>query len=534
MTLATYYSEANSNAAPLSPEQSQWARQNMEPLRLLAQRSNDVIMEINDEGEILYVSPNVQRVLGYEAIELCGDNIFARVHPEDLAHARDQFKLPEGLATCRYSQRDGGWRWFEIAVTEFVSPIGKTGRVLIARDISERKQAEEIRAKLEAQLRQAQKLEAVGTLAGGIAHDFNSILTVMMVYTDLADMEAEIPAQAREYLGEVRKACNHAKDLVQQILMLSRKEKAERKPIRLQSIVKDAFKLLRSTLPATVEMDLRIDPAAPVVLGNPTEIHRIMINLCTNAVHAMRDTPGRLSVTLQANEIKPESSPSTSGSRPGNYVCLSVTDTGHGMEAELLERIFEPFFTTKAPGEGTGLGLPVVHEIIKDHQGTITVRSQPGKGTTFDLYFPIYEANTTEAEAAIASSPFGRGERILFVDDDPAICDSVSDTLERLGYEVTIHTDSARALNQFRANPDHFDLVFADLTMPGMSCQGLAKSIAELRPRTPIVLMSDLGQTLTAESMQGLRVEDLITKPTSAFILASAIQRALRRNTCCQ
>ncbi len=389
---AAHYSEPMSGIIRLA--QLQWMRENMEQLWLFFEKSNDVMMEVNADGEILFISPNVKQVLGYEPAELLPENVFDRIHPDDLPHVQEQFGLAEGSAACRYIHKNGSWRWLEVTATRFATSIGDVRHVLVARDISQRKQAEETHAKLEAQLCHAQKLEAVGTLAGGIAHDFNSILTVMMVYTDLADMEAEIPAQARQYLTEVRKACNHAKDLVQQILMFSRKQKPERQPIRLQSIVEDAFKLLRSTLPASVEMDLRIDQSAPQVLANSTEIHRIMINLCTNAAYAMREKRGRLSVTLQAGEIEPALLQTNPELRPGAYVHLTVADTGHGMDADLLKKIFEPFFTTKAPGEGTGLGLPVVHEIVKDHQGAITVNSQPGKGTTFDLYFPVHNPSS--------------------------------------------------------------------------------------------------------------------------------------------
>jgi signal transduction histidine kinase len=285
-------------------------------------------------------------------------------------------------------------------------------------DLIEQKEAQRAQADLETQLRQAQKLEALGTFAAGIAHDFNNLLTVIIAYTELACDEADKPEQTRCHLDEVRKASEHAQSLVQQLLTFSRQRKQERKPIRLQSVVQEALRFLRSTLPATVEITSKIDAAAPVVLADPTQIHQVIMNLCTNSAHAMRGQSGHLSVTLRSCEVDQHLAESLHRLRPGNYVRLTVSDTGHGMDAATLKHIYEPFFTTKDPGEGTGLGLSVVHGIIREHEGVIAVESQPETGNYFRHLFPGTLNRSRRNRGSSRSSPvwprrthFGCGRR---------------------------------------------------------------------------------------------------------------------------
>jgi signal transduction histidine kinase len=262
------------------------------------------------------------------------------------------------------------------------------------------RRVEEERASLEAQLRQAQKMEAMGTLAGGIAHDFNNILAAIMAYTDLALMEPSLPPTVRGLLTQIMAASDRAKDLVQQILTFSRQQKQERKPLLAQRVVADAVKFMRSTLPATIEIKECIDPNAPTILADATQINQIVINLCTNAVHAMKSDPRCLKINFAESEMGCDRASLIPGMRAGHYVRLSVSDTGHGIDPEIMQHIFEPFFTTKKPGEGTGLGLSVVRGIVRSHEGAIDVRSRPGEGTTFDIYLPVKELTRRASEKA--------------------------------------------------------------------------------------------------------------------------------------
>ncbi|MES1168446.1 MAG: ATP-binding protein, partial [Oleiharenicola lentus] len=304
--------------------------------------------------------------------------------------------------------------------SELIELGGKRCILTLAEDISEEQRAEEERALLEAQLRQSQKLEALGTLAGGIAHDFNNILTAIVVNQELAMMDLEHPAELRERLGEISRASNRAKDLVRQILAFSRQQSEQvRAHQRLMPVVQEAMALVRASLPATIEIDQSLDAEAPPVLADATQVHQIVMNLCTNAAHAMRDRPGKLTVRLAARTLDEAQARTLPGLHPGAYARLTITDTGHGMTKAVLARIFEPFFTTKGPGEGTGLGLAVVHGIMRDHGGGIFVDSTPDVGTQFDLFFPAAPVTETGAPVVEAGIVFGHGESVLLVDDEP-------------------------------------------------------------------------------------------------------------------
>lgn len=303
-------------------------------------------------------------------------------------------------------------------------------------DVTRLRKAESERASLESQLRQAQKVEAIGALAGGIAHDFNNILAGIMAYAELARMDAEKPAQVRDYLTEIRLCSDRAKNLVQQILTFSRRQKQERVPMRIQSVIKEALNLMRSTLPSTIEIKTRIDARTPEVLADPTQIHQVLVNLCTNAAHAMRGSYGRLTLELEMCRIDSARVLTDSELQPGDHVRLSISDTGHGMDAATCNRIFEPFFTTKPPGEGTGLGLSVVLGIVREHHGAIAVKSNPGAGTNFEVFLPALQSRTGENQARTGPLPRGNGEQILIVEDEPAVCASMAMVLNRLGYRV--------------------------------------------------------------------------------------------------
>lgn len=393
-------------------------------------------------------------------------------------------------------------------------------------DITEQRQAEQAKASLEVQLREAQKLEALGQLAGGIAHDFNNILTSTLAYTELAMLEAERPTQVREHLEQVLKAAHRATDLVRQILTFSRQQKQERRPIRLETPVGEALKLLRSSLPKTIEIDARLDPDSPVVLADSSQAHQVVMNLCTNAAHAMRGRGGRLTVRLERARLE-ESTSEIPGLRPGTYARLTVADTGAGMDASTLQHIFEPFFTTKEPGEGTGLGLAVVHGIVQEHDGVIRAQSTLGKGTTFRIFFPEHTGIASVDESVTRTLERGHGERILFVDDEAMICESASQLLQHLGYRVVACSEPTEALRAFAEAPGAFQLVITDLTMPHISGLELARRLRLVSPEVPILLATGYAGTWTQDGVQSLGIRGLLAKPLSASALASAVRSAL-------
>jgi signal transduction histidine kinase/FixJ family two-component response regulator len=427
-------------------------------------------------------------------------------HPEETSH--DVIELLDGTVMDRYSApvRDRS---------------GKIhGRIWSFRDITERR-------KLEAQFRQAQKMESIGLLAGGIAHDFNNILAAITGNLFLAKQEAVGQAEILECLENISSAARRATALVNQILTFSRHNKQEREPLKLNSVVLEALKLLRATVPSTIRIQTELT-ITPTVLANATAIHQIVINLGTNAWHAMREQPGTLKVEMNVIAADDEFFKSHPGLRSGQYVRLSFSDTGHGMDAATVERIFDPFFSTKPVGEGTGLGLAVVLGIVQNHDGMITVQSEPGVGTTFHLYFPVLETAAAEASPAAPAIPQGQGQHILFVDDEIALANVGKKVLERLGFAVTTKTSALEALATVREAPQKFALVITDLTMPIMDGVKLGVEILKIEPRTPIILTTGYSLVYTEEKIRALGFRGLLVKPSSARDMGEAVQRALQ------
>ncbi len=409
--------------------------------------------------------------------------------------------------------------------SELIELGGKRCILTLAEDISEEQRAEEERALLEAQLRQSQKLEALGTLAGGIAHDFNNILTAIVVNQELAVMDIDNPVELRDRLGEISRASNRAKDLVRQILAFSRQQSEQvRTRQRLATVVQEAMGLVRASLPATIEIDQLLDAGAPPVLADGTQVHQIVMNLCTNAAHAMRDRPGRLTVRLAARTLDDAQARPLAGLRAGAYAQLTISDTGHGMTKAVLARIFEPFFTTKGPGEGTGLGLAVVHGIMRDHSGGIFVESTPEAGTQFDLYFPAAPEAEEGARVAAEDVAYGRGESVLVVDDEPAVCDAVGSMLRKLNYRVESFTEPERALARFRAEPGAFNLLLTDRTMPRLTGPQLIGRIEAIRPDLPVLVMSGLSSGPGTDPVVRHRV---LPKPLDIIELSRAVRAVL-------
>jgi len=395
----------------------------------------------------------------------------------------------------------------------------------ITRDITERKRAEEERKVLEARLQRAQRMEAIGTLAGGIAHDFNNILMAMIGFTELAKIENDREAR-NECLAQAMAACKRARDLVNQILTFSRMQETEKQPIQLNPLIKEGVKLLRSSIPSTIEIREAIVTKPTVVVADPTQIHQVLMNLCTNSAHAMRQGGGVLRISLQQEEIGRGASPGTLGLGPGWYAKLEVSDTGQGIDEANLDRIFDPFYTTKPQGEGTGLGLSVVYGIVKSCGGAIEAASKPGQGTTITVYLPL-AASSGAAAARGEPEVKGGHERILFVDDEAMLADLTGRMLRSLGYQVTTRTSSVEALELFRARQGDFDLVITDVTMPNMTGADLAKAVLAIRPGMPVILCTGYSEIMTAEQAAELGIRGYVMKPMTRRDLGRAIREVL-------
>jgi PAS domain S-box-containing protein len=407
---------------------------------------------------------------------------------------------------------------------------GRYVRLQVAVDITKTRELEAERRKAEAQVLRTQKMEAIGTLAGGIAHDFNNILGIIIGNTELGMLEISESAPIHHNLSEIHRASLRARDLVKQILTFSRQSEQDMIPLRLSPIVKEVLKMLRSTLPATIEIRQVIDPSSDSVVADPTQIHQILMNLCTNASYAMRERGGVLAIRLDNVELLSDQATGFPDLEPGPHARLMVSDTGTGIDPSDIERIFEPYFTTKPLGDGTGMGLALVHGIVKRHGGDIHVQSEPGKGTTFTLLFPRVKAGAAAAREGIEHLPGGH-ETILYVDDENAIVDMAIFMLARLGYRVIGKTKSVEALVAFREAPERFDLVITDQTMPGMTGKELAQELMAVRPDIPIILCTGFSEIIDEEKAREIGIREFIMKPLVMTDLAKSIRRILDEET---
>ena len=400
----------------------------------------------------------------------------------------------------------------------------------LIQEIAERKRAEarrnrlvEEKARLEAQVRHSQKLETLGTLAGGIAHDFNNVLAAIMGYAEMARAQTAPGGPVSEDLDQVVGAANRAKDLVRQILTFSRRVEPNREPVDLAEPVGEAIRMLRASIPTTVELREYVDPVLPEALADSTQIHQVVMNLGTNAAHAMEDGGGVLEVRLEQAKCGPDR---LLGRRPEDWIQIVVSDTGTGMPHEVMDQIFEPFFTTKATGHGTGLGLSVVHGIVEAHDGNVQVESELGRGTRFTIRLPVGRTPTKPGAAQPDAASVGT-EVVLLVDDEPQIARLGTRLLSRLGFTVVSTTSSQEALDLFSRDPARFDVLVTDQTMPLMTGDQLAREVLRIRPDLPVVLTTGFSKTMTEERCKELGIRELVMKPSSAAELGAAIRRAL-------
>ena len=477
-----------------------------------------------------YISPGVEKIWGHPPERFLQKPalVLETIHPEDRAaflQAVDQQAAGQHTSIeYRVFHADRSIRW----VWDQGFPVRDAeGRLVavngIATDITQRK-------KLEAQLRQAQKMEAIGTLAGGIAHDFNNILGSIIGFTELARFDSGGNQVVLQNLNDALKASHRAKALVQQILAFSRQQESHSQPVQFGPIVREAAKLLRAAAPASIQFSVQIAEPLPTVLADPTQLHQMVMNLGTNAIQSIGSGHGAVSLSLEtfaADETFVAAHPEMN---LGPHVRLAVSDSGSGMNSETMDHMFDPFFTTKPPGEGSGLGLSVVHGIVKNHQGIITVQSQPGKGTTFHIVLPAglpQNPAPVSSDKVTARAERGRGQHILFVDDEPTLGIIGRRVLERCGYRVTVKTDPREALETFQRSPDDFDLVITDLTMPPMDGLTLAAKLQGLRPGLPILLTTGHGAGVTLEAVRRAGIRDLLFKPNDLETIGEAVSRAL-------
>jgi len=501
-------------------------KQAEEKYRLLVENANDTIF-IAQDGVMKFANPKAEDMTGYSIDELSSVPFIDLIHPEDRDMVQDRHvrrlrgeDLPSTYP-FRIISKNGGELWVELNATP-ITWERRPATLNFLRDITPQK-------KLEAQFSQAQKMESIGTLAGGIAHDFNNILSAIMGYSELALGDAVKGTHIHKYLQQVMHASHRARDLVKQILAFSRPNVEENKPLKITPIVEEALKLLRASLPTTIEIRRDIETDLGTVLADPSQIHQALMNLCTNAGHAMRDKGGVLEVTLGNVELDSAFIASHPDADTGFYVKLTVRDTGHGMAPDVLERIFEPYFTTKEKGVGTGLGLSVVHGIVKNHGGIITAESESGKGTAFKVYLPFIREQVKKPEVDVEGVLLTGYERILFVDDEQFLVDIGKRSLEHLGYEVVPRTSSIEALELFRNQPDKFDLVITDMTMPNMTGDSLALELMKIRDDIPIILCTGYSERISEGRAKTLGIREFVMKPLVITDLANIIRKVLDR-----
>ena len=484
-----------------------------------------MVILLDAEGRGLIANKAVERILGWPLEDLDESGVLARLYPE--ADYRQEFL--DHLEAARSE-----WRDFKTVVADGSTldvtwacvrlPDGR--RLMIGQDISDRIAAERERESLATQLRQRQKMEALGTLAGGIAHDLNNILLAITGFAELALYDVDRGARdQKEDLEQILTAARRAGQLVERILSFSRPRQPQVKAVDACRVVRGAMDLLRASIPSNIEFEEKLDPSAGRIRADENQIQQLILNLGSNAAYAMGDRSGRLAVAVSGVEVDEAWSRKLGGINPGRFVKLTVTDTGQGMNEDTLKRIYDPFFTTKRVGEGTGLGLSVVHGIVQSHGGSIQVRSRVGAGTTFDIYLPAVEAVHEAVQAADVI--YSGQERVLLVDDEPQVARVGQLQLERLGYEVVTCIESPAALELFEAEPDSFDMLVTDQTMPQKSGLVLAREVKRIRPELPIVLTTGYAPMVSDEAIQDLDIFTVLRKPYPGQALARAVRQAL-------
>lgn len=493
--------------------------------RSLLNSSADAIAVYDMDGRVKYLSPSFSELFGWQLDELKGKKIpFVPEFEKESTFCEIQRLITTGepsrnFLTKRFT-KDGRLLDIYISASRYDDSDGKPGGILVIL-----KNVTNIKV-LERQLQQAQKMDALGTLAGGIAHDFNNILAAVMGFIELEYINAEPDSKTHNRMEKALAACNRARDLVKQILTFSSQEEQRRRPFRIGPVVKDTLQMMRATLPTSVDIQMDIEEEENFILGDPTQIHQILVNLCTNAGYAMRRSGGVLGIDLKHVAVDATHACDQTDLMPGSYLRLVVSDTGVGMDRQTKARIFEPFFTTKAPGEGTGIGLSVTHGIVKSHGGKIVVRSEPGKGSTFEVYIPTVKDFENHQEELPLSLPTGN-ERILLVDDEEIVITATTEMLNNLGYEVVAVQHGSEAIKIFHSQPDRFQLVITDQTMPGMTGMRLAEEVLRVKPDIPIILSTGFSNKDVLIKALTIGISRILSKPFVLSELALSVREIL-------
>jgi len=510
-------------------------------LRAAVESAPSGLLMIDAEGRIVLVNREIERLFGYSREELLGKPVDLLV-PEQFRHLHPRYRQgfvaePKvrrmGAGRDLFGRRkDGTQVALEIGLTPVVTEEGVFILSAIV-DITARLEAEAARRTLEEELRQAQKLEAVGTLAGGIAHDFRNILNGIIGYAELVHVELAKRPDTGALTQDVRELLTFAhrgRELVERILTFSRRGAPRRQPLALQQQVPEVVRLLRATLPSSIDIQVQLDEATPTILGDVTSVHQVLMNLGTNAAHAMPQR-GALRFALEPFYVRDSVARANPDLREGQYALLTVQDTGSGIDPAVIDRVFDPFFTTKEPGAGTGLGLAMVHGIMKDHEGAVRISSELQVGTEVRCYFPALLSELKEASVTTSerSEGKGHGECILFVDDEPSLAELGQRRLEMLGYTVAVATTSAKALALVRADPGAFDLVITDFTMPGLNGVELATAITRIRPDLPVILATGHIDDFPTEVTEAAGIRRVLLKPTSLDDLNRAVSEVIQK-----
>ncbi|MBD3167530.1 PAS domain S-box protein, partial [bacterium] len=477
----------------------------------------------NEDGLVQYVNPAFEHLTGFDMQEVIAgsfNDLFLGPEATDLLDELRSSLGKKGEWRERFmnTRKDGKPYQVEATVSSIYGGSGDVINILaIFRDITHEYE-------LERQLRQSQKLEAIGTLAGGIAHDFNNTLASIMGYTELTLLGMEDDNEHREKLERVLRSGKRARQLVEQILTFSRQSDEGHRKLAVEPIVKETMKLIAPMIPKSIEVATTFEAPGVLIRTDPTRIHQILMNLCTNAAHAIGDSNGRIEVSLGVAEI--DRFQVQMSLEPGRYIKLSVRDNGCGMTREVQERVFEPFFTTKKRGEGTGMGLAVVHGIVESHGGAVDLYSETGKGTTFHVFLPTVSGVSEAETEQVEEKPTGT-ESVLVVDDEEPVSEVLALMLTHLGYQVETRNDSREALTFFEEHSNRFDLLITDYAMPGMVGTELARRVLEICPDLPIILVSGYGQGLTTERVESVGIRDMLPKPVMTGDLARAVRRLL-------
>jgi len=495
------------------------------------------IQVYSSEGDIIYTNKAFEKLWSVRQEDLKGYNILRDQQIEALGimpAVRRAFEgMPSTTPTIEYNAESTVGKGNLLVVQGILYPVLDTKGtilyvILIHLDFTEQARIEKERKMLEERLQQAQKMEAIGTLAGGIAHDFNNILSSIMGYSELCLHEVRNNPKATRHAEQILKAADRARDLVQQILTFSRKAEPEKNPLSLAPIIKEVVKFMRASLPTTIEIRHTMPETPHVIMADPSQMHQVLMNLCTNASHAMKESGGILEIGLRQVEIEAGAALSRTPLPDGRYVELSVRDTGHGIPQQNLGKIFDPYFTTKQQGEGTGLGLSVVHGIVKDHNGEIRVYSEEGKGSHFMIYLPLVDREIKDGgHEKQKLIPPGRGETILFIDDEQMVVDVSREMLADLGYRVLTETDPVKAIDLLKNDIRGIDIVITDKTMPHMTGFEVVKAIRNMSSEIPVILCSGFLEKSDQEKITGLNIDRVIAKPIQMSALAHAVRELL-------